>query len=74
MAKTTKKANERQKYGKCEICLSSIPIQYYFSINDTIVCYQCGTEYLITSKEPIVLVMQEKRYDPDELDGGPNFG
>lgn len=66
MAKTTKKNQENQKFGKCEVCLGLIPIQYYFTIKDTVTCYECKTEYVIVSKDPVVLEKVDQQFDPDE--------
>lgn len=66
MGKFNNHQGDRERFGKCEICLELIPIEYYFSTGDTIVCYECGTEYNIISKTPVKLTMLEGKYDPDE--------
>lgn len=68
MGKFKKHQSDRERFGKCEICLEYIPIEYYFSTNDTIVCYECGTEYILVSKNPIELSMLEGRFDPEDYD------
>ncbi len=73
MAKVTKKQGERERFGKCSICMEYIPIEYYFSTNDTIVCYECGTEYVLTSKDPVKLTMLEVDHDPDDYYGDKLF-
>jgi hypothetical protein len=50
-----------------------IPIEYYFSKGDAIVCYECGTEYVLSSKEPVKLTMLEADYDPDDYYGEKLF-
>lgn len=67
MAKATKKNAENQKYGKCEVCLGHIPIQYYFTVNDTVTCLECRTEYTLVSKDPVILEKIEKQFDPDDV-------
>ena len=69
MAKVNKKQTERGRFGKCDICMEYIPIEYYFSQGDTIVCYECGTEYVLTSKDPIKLTKLEVDHDPDDYYG-----
>lgn len=54
--------SDRNRFGKCEICLNYIPVEHYFSKGDEIVCYECGTEYIISSKKPIKLSMIDDRY------------
>ncbi len=66
MAKFKKHQGDRGKFGKCAICLEYIPIEYYFSIGDAIVCYECGTEYVLTSKEPVQLAMLDADRNPDD--------
>ena len=73
MAKVAKKQGEREKFGKCAICMEYIPIEYYFSKGDAIVCYECGTEYVLTSKDPVKLTMLETDHDPDEYYGDTLF-
>ena len=68
MGKFNKHQEDRDRFGKCEICLELIPIEYYFQKGDIITCYECGTEYEILSKSPVKLVMQEDVYDPDAYD------
>lgn len=69
MGKFNKHQGDRERFGKCEICLEYIPVEYYFGVGDTIVCYECGTEYTITSKNPVRLAMVEDRYDSDDYFG-----
>lgn len=69
MAKSSKQQNERVKYFKCEVCLKDIPIEYYFTPGDSIICTDCNTEYVLQSKSPLELTRQEvdySRLDPDE--------
>lgn len=67
MAKKRKYDNER--FGRCMICLESIPVEYYFNKGDTIVCYECGTEYILTSKQPLKLSIAEGNFDPEDYYG-----
>ena len=62
MGKLNYQQGERNRFGTCDICLKSIPVQYYFCKGDEIVCYECGTEYIIKSKNPVKLSMIEDRY------------
>lgn len=66
MGKFNKHQSDGERFGKCEICLEYIPVEYYFGIGDTIVCYECGTEYKITSKSPIRLSILEHNYGNDD--------
>lgn len=65
MGKNNRNQEDRERFGRCEICLELIPIEYYFHKGDIITCYECGTEYEILSKTPVKLVLQEDVYDPD---------
>ena len=65
MPKNIKRHSDNQRFAKCEICLSHIPIQYYFNIQDTIICYQCKTEYVLKSKDPIQLEIVNKTISLD---------
>ena len=55
-----------ERFGKCDICLEIIPIEYYFSIGDEITCHECGTEYKILSKDPVKLTTLKDSDDPDD--------
>ena len=69
MGKFNKHQTDRERFGKCEICLEYIPVEYYFSKGDSIVCYECGTEYTLTSKNPVKLSMEEGSYGSDDYFG-----
>lgn len=63
-----KRRNDNHLYGKCEICLRYIPVEYYFSVGDLIDCYECGTVYTIESKKPIRLKMADDHYTYSDND------
>ncbi|WP_136810786.1 hypothetical protein [Desulfosediminicola flagellatus] len=69
MGKFNKHQSDRERFGKCEICLEYIPVEYYFGEGDTIVCYECGTEYSLISKNPVKLAMLDGGYDSDDYFG-----
>lgn len=69
MGKLNGRHGDRDRFGKCEICLELIPIEYYFSKGDSIVCYECSTEYTLLSKSPIKLGIVERYFDPSEYYG-----
>lgn len=73
MAKNTKHREDREMYGKCMICLGNIPVEYYFAKGDEIICYECGTEYTLLSKNPVKLEMSGELYDLDDFDGEFRF-
>jgi len=73
MGKFNKHQSDRDRFGKCDICLEYIPVEYYFSEGDAIVCYECGTEYILTSKSPVKLSISEATYDPDDYFGDLMF-
>lgn len=66
MGKFNRRQGDTSRFGKCQICLNYIPVEYYFGVGDEIVCYECGTEYAISSKDPVRLDMIENRYNTDE--------
>ena len=68
MGKLKKQQSDRERFGKCEICLEYIPVEYYFSEGDEITCYECGTDYTLLKKNPIKLGMVE-RYSNDDYFG-----
>jgi hypothetical protein len=69
MAKVNKSQTDRGvKYFKCEVCLKDIPIEYYFTPGDTIVCTGCNTEYVLQSKSPLELSRQEVNYSNIDFD------
>ena len=68
MSKFKKHQNDGERFGKCEICMELIPVEYYFSQGDQIICYECGTEYILLKKNPVKLAMNE-RYDLDDYFG-----
>lgn len=63
MSNFSKHQRGRERFAKCEICLSSIPLEYYFGIGDEIICYECGTTYTMLSKNPVKLSFAEIRSD-----------
>lgn len=69
MGNFNKRQSERERYGKCQICLGYIPIEYYFGIGDVIDCYECGTTYIVESKNPIKLSLVDDRYSDDDYFG-----
>jgi hypothetical protein len=68
MAKISKQADKHIKYFKCEICLKNIPIEYYFTVGDSITCDDCKTEYILQSKSPLELTRQEVDYSKIDFD------
>lgn len=68
MAKISKEHHERVKYFKCEVCLKDIPIEYYFTIGDSITCNDCSTEYVLQSKIPLELIRQAMDYSKLDYD------
>lgn len=68
MGKFNKHQSDRERFGKCEICLEYIPVEYYFSQGDQITCYECGTDYTLISKNPVKLAMLDS-YDNDDYFG-----
>ena len=73
MGKFNKHQGDGERFGKCEICMEFIPIEYYFNRGDEITCYECGTDYTILSKSPVKLSMLEASYDPDDYFGEMMF-
>ncbi len=69
MGKFNKHQADRDRFGKCVICLEYIPIEYYFSEGDEIICNECGSAYTLTSKNPVKLSMVEGNYDSDDYFG-----
>jgi len=69
MGKFNKHQSDRERFGKCSICLEYIPIEYYFAQGDTVVCYECGTEYILTSKNPVRLSIMEGSSEYDDYYG-----
>lgn len=68
MSTFNKHQRDRDRFAKCEICLSSIPIEYYFGEGDEIICYECGTTYTIISKNPVKVGFADAHYDDDDAD------
>ena len=69
MGKFSKHHADNYRFGKCDICNEYIPIEYYFSKGDLIVCSECGTEYILTSKSPVKLSIAEGSYDSGDYYG-----
>lgn len=65
MGKFNKHQSDRERFGKCEICLEYIPVEYYFNEGDQITCYECGTEYTILSKNPVKLAILDSNEGDD---------
>ena len=71
MPKIRSPREKRIMYGKCDTCVVNIPIEHYFAVRDEICCQECGTSYILTSKDPVKLERTEQRYDSLE-DYGDN--
>ena len=69
MGKFNKHQADRDRFGKCQICMEYISIEYYFNKGDSIVCYECGTEYILSSKNPVKLSLAEGNYSNDDYFG-----
>lgn len=65
MGKFNKHQSDRERFGKCEICLNYIPVEYYFSEGDQITCYECGTDYTLIQKNPVKLTMLDDYAEDD---------
>lgn len=68
MGKFNKHQSDRERFGKCEICLEYIPVEYYFNEGDLITCYECGTEYTLVNKNPVKLAVVDD-YGEDDYFG-----
>jgi DNA-directed RNA polymerase subunit RPC12/RpoP len=68
MGKISKHTDKHIKFYKCEVCLKNIPIEYYFTVGDSITCTDCGTEYVLQSKSPLELTRQAVDYSNLDFD------
>lgn len=68
MGKFNKHQSDRERFGRCEICLEYIPVEYYFGEGDQITCYECGTEYTLINKNPVKLAMLDSDGSGDYFD------
>lgn len=68
MGKNDGKRDDRVKYFKCEVCLKLIPIEYYFTLGDSIMCTECSSEYLLQSKSPLELTRKTVDYSTYDYD------
>lgn len=68
MGKYDGKRDDRVKYFKCEICLKTIPIEYYFTLGDSIMCNGCSSEYLLQNKNPLELTRKTVDYSAYDYD------
>ncbi|MBC8316815.1 MAG: hypothetical protein H8E41_02850 [Desulfobulbaceae bacterium] len=64
MGKRSKKYEE-SRFGRCEECRGSIPIEFYYEKGDSVFCDECSSEYIIKSRSPIKLVQIEEDSDDD---------
>lgn len=56
----------KMKNNRCEVCKNSIPLTRNSSRGETITCYECGTQYLLTLKSPRMIFTLEGSYDHDD--------
>lgn len=68
MAKYNRRQSDRERFGKCVICESDIPIEYYFGTGDKLICYECGSDYTLLSKDPVKLQLEESLHEDGYLD------
>lgn len=73
MGKLNKHKSDRERFGKCDICMELIPVEYYFDEGDEITCRECGTDYILVTKVPVKLSMLSDTYDPDDYSGEMMF-
>ncbi len=69
MGKLNKQHQDRERFGKCEICLENIPIEFISVSVIRLFAIECGTEYVLKSKTPVKLAITEGNYDPDDYFG-----
>lgn len=64
MGKRSRKYEE-SRFGRCEMCGGSIPVEFFCDRGDAVFCDECSSEYIIVSRSPIRLMRIEEDIDDD---------
>lgn len=69
MGKFNRYQGDSEQFGKCEACHCYIPIEHYFGEGESIICCECGTQHILTSKNPINLTVSKNMFNPSDYYG-----
>ena len=65
-------SNDDQEYEEvevdCEVCEEPMIIDSYMEKDDVVTCEECGAEYLIESRDPLILEVFDEDDDDDDID------
>ena len=66
---------EEEQFVECEVCQEEIAIDYFMDSGDLVACEECGSDYILKSRVPITLDLQEEDddYDDDYFDEDDYF-
>lgn len=60
---------EDEKFVSCDVCDGDIAIDFYFDTGDLVCCEECDSEYVIKSRDPIMLsLIVDDYYDESDDD------
>ncbi len=72
MGKRSRQFEEEERFVRCEVCEEDIVVEFYIDSGDLISCEECGSEFIVKSRDPLMLFLLEDEYDeyddefPDE--------
>lgn len=75
MGKKKRHTDEEERFVECEVCEEEIAIEYYMDRGDLITCEECGSDYILKSRNPMILSLQEddEEYEDDYYDEDDYF-
>ena len=74
MGSKKKYYDEDERFAQCSICDEEIAIEYYMDRGDIVSCGECETDYVIKSRNPVILsLLEDDGYDNDDYDEDNSF-
>ncbi len=75
MGKKKRHNDQEERFVECEVCEEEITIEYFMDRGDLITCEECDSNYILKSRNPIILSLQEEEedYDDDYFDEDDYF-
>ena len=76
MGKRSKQFDEEERSVRCRVCDEDIAIDYYMDRGDLVACDECGSEFVIKSRNPVILfllVSEDDEYDDEYDESDDNY-
>ena len=68
MGKRNRQFEEEERFVMCEVCEEDIVIEFYVDKGDLVGCEECGSEFIVKSRDPVRLFLLDNEFDEYEDD------